>query len=254
METKGIRWDIAAIWGSLVWLLFSTGCTTFGIRFEKSQWEPLLQSPIGAIVLVPEKRLQLYEDLYRVLWIEKRETSYTFAGIWDPAPALGEQCTRTLQMDFDLRTVPLWREVEPGTYRELVAAAEAALIEEIRRGKAGGDATFSLGQYLKAQPSQDLRARFRHLGVDFLLELYVMGISVRRSFGSSGIVYVVVYGRLIRLADGEVLWLTRQLGSSGVADIAELARDNLAPLREAYDRAVVELCTVDRIFTDFRPN
>ncbi len=261
MATKRIRWDHAPIWGSLVWLLFATGC--FGIRMEQRDWEPVRQSPVGVIVLVPEKRLEFSELLYRVLWVDYRETYYTFAGIWDPAPALGEPCTRTLQQDFGLRAVPLWSVAAPDTYRELVTTSEAALNADRRPARADLSGSAFRNEwrgtppvrYLKAPPAADLRAAVRPLGVDFLLELAVTGITVGKNPNWPwNELFVFVFGRLIRLADGEVLWLSRQVGSSGALRIAELARGNLAPVREAYDKAVADLCRVEGIFADFQPN
>ena len=250
--------------GSLILAVLSVGCTAFAISMDKSHWRNVVQKPIGVIVLIPEKRLVLSELLFRVVWAERRETYYSFDGIWDPAPILEQNCVATLQRDFNIRTLTLRGAVEPGSYRDLVAVAEAAFNTERRQVKAPADRaalreefwTKPPMKYLRARPTRDLGKIGERLGVDFILELSLAGISMEPvgPFGiQGGTLSVFVYGRLIRVADEAVVWLNRAAAGVHEKELTDLQED-LELLREDFDEAVMRVCEPDGIFRGLKPH
>jgi len=60
---------------------------------------------------------------------------------------------------------------------------------------------------------------------------------------------VYVYGRLIRLSDGAVLWLDKIVGATKIdnlKDYKELEANNLALLKENYEKAIVNVFDPNR--------
>jgi len=209
--------------------------------------------------LVPEKRVEFCEPtLYRVLSIKAQTTYYTFEGIWDPGVPLRDTFLKTLKRKFNFNTIPLWQTLEPDAYRDLVQTAESSF-NEARNETGPRAASFSYPfglpafgvewtdkppyNYLKTTVLGNIRSLKETAGIDFVLELHLAGISITRPH-SLRVVAAYVYGRLVRLSDGAVLWLDKGFGSYSKAKFerfSDLEKNNLELLKECYEEAVIDL-------------
>jgi hypothetical protein len=254
MEKRTWRLFNIHIYVGFILALFCFGCTDprIVIRMDKTYSQQLHQNPPRVIVLVPEKRIEFAERLYRVLWISMKENYYSFEGIWDPALFLRVNLVKALHTNFNLPAVPLWENTESGTYHSLVAASEASLNAVRKEGTASVQYSWtafenewiskSPDEYLKTMLPESIRSLKQTLGTDFILEVSISGISVFRKPPTS--LRVFTYGRLIRLSDGAVIWLAKGVGHSRIKDLnefSELEANNLALLKEHYERAVTDL-------------
>lgn len=85
--------------------------------------------------------------------------------------------------------------------------------------------------------------------VTYVLELTLRPIVVVPLIGPQGQLYVRAIGRLIRVADGAVVWWhnpdstrVQDFGFTYVERIPDLEKDNLALLKQHYTEAVRNLC------------
>jgi hypothetical protein len=219
---------------------------------DKVYSQQLLQNPVGIIVLVPEKRLEFTERFYRVLFMSMKENYYTFESIWDPSVVLEEQWIKTLHQKFNVQSIPLRKKLDPVTYRELLKTCENTCNAARKPGAASTstmgwtafDNEFSRtspGTYLKSIPPDTLLSMKQALGSDYIFELTIGGISVYSWVQGTFFLRVFVYGRLIRLPDGAVLWLDKTVGATKIdnlKDYKELEANNLALLKDHYEKAV----------------
>ncbi len=99
-------------------------------------------------------------------------------------------------------------------------------------------------EYLKVRPPEAVCSLKETLGLHFILELSLAGISmIRSSFGISNL-EVYAYGRLIRLSDGAVVWLDKGCGvcdKCKYKDFSDLEKDNMQLIRDYYEKAVMHL-------------
>jgi len=105
--------------------------------------------------------------------------------------------------------------------------------------------------YLKSIPPDTLRSMKQVLGSDYIFELTIGGISVYSMISPSYFLRVFIYGRLIRLSDGAVLWLDKIVGATKIdnlKDYKELETNNLALLKERYEKAIVNVFEPNRKF------
>lgn len=260
---KGMRkYCCIRICAGIILALFCFGCAATPkavIPADKGLSEQLLQNPPGIVVLVPEKRLEFNERLYRVVYISMRENYYTFEGIWDPSVVLEEEWIKTLQQTFNVQTIPLREKLDPAAYRELLTTCETAYNAVRKHGTASAQMGWTAYDkefvesppegYLKATAPDSLRSLKQVLGSDYVFELSISGVSVYSMIHPNFYLRVFVYGRLIRLSDGAVLWLDKVIGASKVdnlKDFKELEANNLALLKEHYARAVMNVFAPDR--------
>lgn len=250
------------ICAGLILALFSFGCGATPkaiIPVDKVHSEQLLQNPPAVIVLVPEKRLEFTERLYRVLWISMKENYYTFEGIWDPSIVLEEQWIKTLQQNFNVQTIPLRKKLDPVTYRELLTTCETTCNAARKPGTANAQVGWTAfdkefaerppDSYLKAMAPDSLRSLKQVLGSDYIFELIISGISVYSMIHPNFYLRVFVYGRLIRLSDGAVVWLDKVIGAAKIEnlkDFKELEMNNLALLKEHYEKAIMNVFDPNR--------
>jgi len=275
MKNKMLRsMSLSICLGILALFLFFSGCATskpkFIITMNKAYLEQLYQNPPAVIVLVPEKRIEFAEFLFRGLWNETRENYYSFEGIWDPATTLGENFVKTLQENFGLETIPLWEKLESENYQKIVAESEAYFNTIRKESKPNADNDVYMGgslgpcgepvmfessyleefrlkcpnKYLKGKPLESVLLLKEVLDIDYIFELAISGISVYRHLGKATQLRLYVYGRLIRLSDGAVIWLNKGAGWSMIGDIkefSELERNNLELLKTHFEKAVTWL-------------
>jgi hypothetical protein len=242
-------------------MLLSFGCAAAPkaiIPLDNMNSQQLLQNPPGILVLVPEKRLEFTERLLRFLWISTKENYYTFEGIWDPSVVLEEQWIKTLQQKFNVQTISLRKKLDPAAYRELLTTCEKTCNAARKHGTASNtgwsafDNEFSASppeSYLKSIPPDTLRSMKQVLGSDYIFELTIGGISVYSMISPNYFLRVYVYGRLIRLSDGAVLWLDKIVGATKIdnlKDYKELEANNLALLKENYEKAIVNVFDPNR--------
>ncbi len=244
----------------LALICFGCGATPKAIiPMDNTHSQQLLQNPPGIIVLVPEKRLEFNERLYRVLWISMRENYYTFDGIWDPSVVLEEEWIKTLQKNFNVQTISLRKKLDPIAYNELLKTCETACNAARKHGTASAQMGWTAydkefvqsppDSYLKAMAPDSLRSLKQVLGSDYVFELSISGVSVYSMIHPNFYLRVFVYGRLIRLSDGAVLWLDKVIGAAKIEnlkDFKELEANNLALLKENYKKAVMNVFAPDR--------
>ncbi len=245
----------------VILLLCLSGCAPKAIiTIDEVGSQQIVQSPPGILVLAPEKRLEFFEScLYRVLWYEGRDNYYAFEGIWEPEMVLRDRLVETLRTDFNLTTVPLWEKLEPDAYGGLVKTCEASLNEAREpanpravSSQSQGESAFFVEweqdpphEYLKAPPPEAISSLKQTLGMEFVLEFSLTGISVVRGCGNSRF-EVHAYGRLVRLSDGAVIWLDKARGlyiclQCEYKEFTDLEQDNMKLMKEYYDRAVSDL-------------
>ena len=261
---KGVRmhWRIRICIG-LVLTLFSFGCAATPkaiIPLDKVHSQQLLQNPAGILVLAPEKRLEFTERFYRVLLMSTKENYYTFEGIWDPSVVLEEQWIKTLHQKFNVQSIPLRKKLDPVTYRELLTTCEKTCNAARKHGTASKAPWVGLHlimnfhrtppeNYLKSIPPDTLLSMKQVLGSDYIFELTLGGISIYSWVQGTYFLRVFLYGRLIRLSDGAVLWLDKIIGATKIdnlKDYKELEANNLALLKENYEKAVVNVFDPNR--------
>ena len=237
----------------ITFIMFFWGCATRAlITIDRDYLQQLNQKPIGIIAIVPEKRIELYEpNKYRVLWIETKDNFYTFESIWDPSTILIKNFMKTFQSQFNLTTFPLQEKLEIENFQKLVRECETSFNEarEVTKATSAGSSflkewVFSPPhKYLMVKPSDSILSLQKTLGIDYILELSLAGIEVQRHTLISAI-GVYVYGRLIRLSDGAVIWLDKGAGSERIDNFdnfSELEQNNLELLRKYYTSAIVNL-------------
>ena len=195
-----------------------------------------------------------------MIYNETLENYYDFGGIWDPSIFLAGSFIKTLQEKFNVASFPLWEKLDQETYRKLVAECEAAYNAARETDKA--DAHFGISssfnefinktpyKYLNASPLESIRLLREVLDTDLIFELSISNILIYRS---SGGLYtslsVFGYGRLIRLSDGAVLWLSKADGGTRIKsfkDFSELERNNLELLKEYYEEAIRDFLNINR--------
>lgn len=240
--------------------LLCLGCAQYEplLSLDKVHVPTLVQKPPGVIVLVPEKRVKFGERLFRPL-LEVRINHYSFDGIWDPGPVLGDSLVRVLHAEYKLPTAPLWTRLDPVLHGDLVATAEALMMKAAQRIEVVGvnipDQHYV--KYLKAPPPEAFRLLRQKADIEFLLELSIEGITVFRI--PPTFLTVSVNGRLIRLFDLAVLWINVGGGITRIRDIekfSDLEADNLALLKQHYENALRELVKADNpsnVFKGFVP-
>lgn len=238
-----------------------SGCSPKAIiTIDEVSSQQIVKNPIGVLILVPEKRIEFFEScLFKILWYEGRDNYYTFEGIWDPRIVFREHLAKTLRTEFNLTTTPLREDLEPETYNKLVKTCEASLnkvrkpanAQPVSNSKNSDSSAFEMEwaentpyDYLKVPPPELLRSLKETLGVEFVLEFTVAGISVVRTCGDLTRMEVFAYGRLIRLSDGAVIWLDKGSGywrKFKYKEFADLEQDNMKLLKEYYEKAVIDL-------------
>ena len=114
--------------------------------------------------------------------------------------------------------------------------------------------------YLKAKPPESIRSLKQILGTDFILEISIPGISILRFPGLATFFRVFVYGRLIRLSDGAVIWDTKGMGQTTVKELKsfkDFEANNMALLKEYYEKAITDKLFnpnyTSNFFKDFLP-
>lgn len=236
------------------------GCTPKAIiTIDDVSSQQIVKSPIGVLVLVPEKRIEFFEScLYKIFWYEGRDNYYTFEGIWEPGTFLREHLVKTLRTEFNLTTTPLWDNLEPEAYGKLVKTCEDSF-NKVRTlanarpvsNQCQGESAFFVEwseyapeEYLKSAAPELISSLRETSGVEFILELSLAGIAVVRSCAGITNMEIFVYGRLIRLSDGAVIWLDKGSGywrKFKYKKFADLEQDNMKLLREYYEKSVIDL-------------
>ncbi len=236
------------------------GCTPKAIiSIDDVSSQQIATNPIGVLVLVPEKRFEFFEScLFKILWYEGKDSYYTFEGIWDPGTFLGEHLVKTLRTEFNLRTTPLWDNIEQEPYVKLVKTCEDSF-NKVRKlanarpvsNQSHGESAFFVewsertpDDYLKAASPELLSSLRETPGLEFVLELSLVGIAVVRGCGDISNMEIFAYGRLIRLSDGAVIWLDKGSGycrKCKYKEFEDLEQDNMKLIREYYEKAVIDL-------------
>lgn len=232
-------------------------------------YEEFRRSSIGVVLLVPEKRVEFSERLYRVFFISQRANYYTFDGIWDPAPVLGEHAIKLLNSAHAIAAVPLWQRLEPGLYRELTGRLESRFTAARQAGTANAKyGTTAFGDEWNTKPPNaylqaslpELKQSLQGAGIDQLLELSLGGISINSLGLGVNALLVFTYARLIRLSDGVVIWDAKGVGESRIANLekySQLEANNLALLKHHYEKAVMNLLdpmNTHNLFASLRPS
>ena len=249
------RWRSAPLYIGLLSALLLCGCGSPSlIPLRGVQVKDLSQSSIGVVVLMPEKKIGFCEHQYRALWNETLENYYSFEGIWDPAPIVQRACIHALEGRFRQKALPLWGALEPAAYGKLVSVSEAAYNSaRIRTGPDAihGVASYSIEfshrpplKYLDAPPVADM-LELRRLGPEYVLEVSIHAFQYSRH-GPYTVPVVLAYARLIRLADGVVVWADNGIGGvkkllRGLDSFADLEADNLALIKKHFEDAVGSL-------------
>ncbi len=240
--------------------IFMSGCAPKPIiALDDVSSEQIVKNPVGVLVLVPEKRFEFFEPcLYKILWYEGRDNYYAFEGLWNPGTFLGENLVKVLRTEFNLTTTPLWDNLDQETYSKLVKTCEDSLNKVRKKANARPVSNQSHGEsaffvewsehipekYLKAPPPEQLSSLSETTGVEFILELSLVGIAVVRGCGNISNMEIFAYGRLIRLSDGAVIWLDKGSGywrKCNYKKFEDLEQDNMKLIREYYEKAVIDL-------------
>lgn len=239
-------------------MLFSFGCATPKaiVPMNKANLEQLIQSPPAVVVLIPDKRIRFADRLYRVLAIQVQENYYTFESIWDPGLILGDTFVKTLEKNFNLRTIPLWKNSESNNYQSIVATSEAKIDTILTKARKANSSMplavnlhpnawlsrYLIEYYQKAIPPETIDSLKKDVSTDFVLELSILGISAYNV--PPTYIDLIVYARLIRMSDGNVIWFNVGAGRSTIEDInnfSDLEANNLSLLKEHYEKAVLQL-------------
>lgn len=251
----------------IILLLLLCGCSRSSmIPLQGMEANDVRQSLVGVVILIPEKKIEFSEHLYRALTNEVRENFYSYEGIWDPMPILQKVCMKALEGRFHLKPVPLWVALEQTAYINIVSDSEAAY--NAARTRIGPDAINGVSsyamewsnapprKYLSASPGADMLA-LQRLGLDLVLEVSIHGIVYNRH-GSFIQAIAMAYARLIRLSDGSVVWADRGVGGGkiirGVKSFTELEANDLALIKKHSEEALMSLfgqqgsAEVERIF------
>ncbi len=258
------RWVFIGI--GLFAILALSGCTTVP-RVATLSTEPLRldQQPLGVVILVPEKGVEFFEAVQiALIGIKTVSNLYTFAGIWDPAPVFAKNLLASLPSGCGVSAVPLWEHLDEKSYGELVAACEAAFNEARTRKEAGAPTLPGLvlemagsppTKYLGSPPIDPLKGVRERAGTDLVLEISIAGMAYYRGktvLFSVGKFWLCVYGRIIRLSDGQVLRYSQRIESvipkHPMGSFSEIEKDALAPLKEDYERALAKILRADGPF------
>ena len=231
---------------SVVLPILSAGCGIGTLSLSREEHARVLESRIHVLATAPRKRICLREHLYRVGSKNLEERHYRYDGLWDPAPELEDLVCQALETRFGLKATSVRRTLDPAGIADPVGSAETAFRDALESGEES--------RYLHAPPPEALRA----LGskqIRYLLEVALTDIVVERWGLDLGLepprYQVVVMARLIRVLDGEVVWL--QEGRDWVRipsfdSFIELQKDAFRPLRELFPKGVAALCSPENRF------
>ena len=204
--------------------------------------QELACDPLPIVVLVPDKRIGLYEATLLPTGIIENENYYSYEGFWDPAPVLADSFSKSLQENFNLNAVPLYKELEPKKYHQIVKKLEAS-VPLPDQFQFGYDYFVSrdkiIDKYMKESLPENIRSLKKVLNSDFVIEVCIDRILVQKACGM-GSLEVDIIARLIRLSDGEVIWLRTGFGESelkGIKNFSDLEKNKLELLRKHYELA-----------------
>ena len=237
---------------SVISLAFlAAGCGGPAATVKSSR--PSIQGPIGVLALTADDTIEVYQQNYRVLTLTFDESTYTFAGLWDPAPALTDQAAAALTGAFGLVAEPVGERFELAA-RERIRAAHRTSFAAARspgvpsaEGVSSLESEFQSGAhdgYLEGGISPDLQEMLWARGYRHLLEVVVAGISMHKMGLRGPTLRVFAHGRLVRLQDARTVWTGSGKGEVGlekVSGYAELEANGLLLLKEYYARAVADL-------------
>lgn len=214
---------------------FAGGCARPWVDLAPEEAAKVGADHARLIVVVPERRVHLVEQLYKVLWNEIKENSYSYDGVWDPAPWLEEEIARALKSRWAIDASSLRKEMDPAAHEEFSKGAGKALAEAMseKRGIS----------YVTSPADETVRA-LRKEGAEYLFQAYLVRIIVSRPALAGNRIVVVVAGRIVRLSDGAVVWFREASGSAPVPKIrsfSDLEKDNLSLLKQCFEAAVATL-------------
>lgn len=220
--------------------------------------QELACDPLPIVVLVPDKTIGLWEPALLPIGIIENKNYYSYEGFWDPAPVLADSFSKSLQENFNLNAVPLYGELEPKKYHQIVKKLEASvpLPDQVQFGY---DYLVSRGEvidkYMKESLPENIRSLKQVLNSDFVIEVCVDRISVQKVCGMESALGVDIIARLIRLADGEVIWLRTGAGASrlkGIKNFSDLEKNKLELLRRHYELATRNIYEKKGLYVFFR--
>ena len=232
--------------------------------------EPVSQEPVDfgqnpplVLVITPEKRVEFFEWLFRVLTWSAVDNFYSFQGTWDPATELSERVVTAIRSEYGVKASPLQSVLPSGEYAGIVKACEQSFGQG-RSDPKGGAGLSGFGRrfgaaspYMASVPPEQLLAIRDQVDTDYLIEVILCGIAVTRASSMQNYVDVFTRGRVIRLSDGKILRTSKAIGRAPVGKIksfAELETDNLRPLRALYSDCVSGLLGQKQINTMKNPN
>jgi hypothetical protein len=214
------------------------GCSGFRVALPPEEAPRIAQSKPRVVVLIPGRNVQLSEYLLKVYGWKTQVHSYSINGIWDPAPALESPMVEELNARLGCAAQPLRSAIPADAFAQLVARREREV-----GGKREEDVFGSLVE--QAYRPGDFP------DADYLCELTVGKFIVGSGTWQANTLGMTLYGRLIRLSDGAVLWRDKKMAGvriQGMESFADLEKNNLALLKSHFEKLVGEFIKPDSDF------
>lgn len=214
---------------------FAGGCARPWVDLAPEEAVKVGADRARLIVVVPERRIYLVEQLYKVLWNEIKENSYSYEGVWDPSPWLEEEIARALRSRWAIDASPLRKEMDPATHEDFSNRAGKALTEALKENRGI--------PYITSPADESVRA-LRKEGAEYLFQAYLVRIIVSRHAFSGTRIVVILAGRIIRLSDGAIVWFREASGSAPVPKLhsfSDLEKDDLSRLKQCFGTAMAAL-------------
>ena len=235
--------NLPTVWKIAVPLLaLAAGCGPSPVLPLSQDARAQLRGTVRIHAVQVDKRIHMVEQLYRGIWTEMRFNSFATEGDWDPGPAMEKRLLAILGNRVGIEGTLLRHELDDAAF----ASFQKNVVEEIARGlrEVGGTALV----HPVGGPYASLKSR----GIEYVLELILDDVTFAPTWAVDRL-SIQVTGRLVRIADGTVLWAEQGWSSptvSGVDYFSDLTKGDFALLRERFDEAMKYLLSTDNPFLE----
>lgn len=246
---------------SILLITLMSGCVTNEIKMEESELSDFKSSKVATSFFMVNKKVNYFELLYRVLWVETNSTTLDISGLWNPDKELTVTVNDVL-LNTGLDAYELFSIVKDN---RILDAYMDGLVEDYTQHYSGNHKNMPAvklppnAEYLSKYPDyegfEELRDELVDKGYNYLFEYLSPDI-----YGSSGALGLVVVKmpsqlRVVDLINKKVIWLVpdkyavdgRQLGG----DLHGLEKDNLSLLKESVKNGMLKLITPQYLADEF---
>jgi hypothetical protein len=219
-------------------IIVPTGCGGFHREPSLEERSALANARIGLLTLVPGRNVRITQSSLILYPATNKVRMVDIRSMWDPGIALESELLQNWKAFVPSEPKPLRSLLNPQDYGLLIGHRERDVLGKSEKDGLGGS----------------IEEAYRSLYVgqlDYLLELTVGKLAVDGGTWRSTTLGTVLYGRLIRLSDGAVLWREKTLKGvrlDGVEKQEDFERDGYAVIRTNFSTLAREIFSPDSEF------